>query len=802
MARGESAEPAKGGSVSLPLLGGTGRPRSKIGRWRAAVLIAVHVVIVIHVALWLLMGSTLSPVEPSESMATLELGVVNAGFIFFVLAILSTLIFGRFFCGWGCHVVALQDLCAWAMRKMRARPKPFRSRLLVLTPLVLGLYMFVWPTFKRVALVPAMDAAGIAIPVWIGEPTPFHGFQSELIVEDFWATFPPWYVAIPFLGICGFASVYFLGSKGFCTYGCPYGGIFGVADPVSPGRIVVNDSCDGSGHCTAVCTSNVRVHEEVRDFGAVVDPGCMKCLDCVSACPNDALSFAFAKPAILTRPKDDEAKARREKIKRSGRRYDASLGEEIAIGILGIAFFFAFRGMLNLVPMLMAVGMAGVAAFVVWKAWRTITTPNVRLQSFELRSKGRFRASGLITIASAVILTASAIWSAGVLGSRWLAHMDHEKIEVPIAVALRPEFDPAPEMASVVAEAIDRYERSAPIDQGGFGWTLRPQDRRELAFLYQLEDRTSEAIEQLDLLAHEGRPTDELVAQSIRLRQISGQGPEEIAGALDRIIDLHPDLHEARLERSRLSLRMGTPPAEVAGKWASVIEEGDSPEALLAGATLLTEIGEREGARSAAERAAAHADAGPEHTVRAARVLMSLGSAVDATGLLAGIEDRDVRTPELARSIGTAWATAGSRDRARQTFEAGIERFPESAGLREALGLLSLVGGDADGAIEAYSKAIELTADNPFALAGVGESVVRAGLGSRNQQVYELGVEAMGRAAQESGSAVLHHDFGQALLAAGRWQEGRKAIEAAASITPENAAIAQSLAAIRARLGP
>jgi hypothetical protein len=38
---------------------------------------------------------------------------------------------------------------------------------------------------------------------------------NSLIVEDFWATFPPWYVAIPFLIVCGFVTVYFLGNKGF-----------------------------------------------------------------------------------------------------------------------------------------------------------------------------------------------------------------------------------------------------------------------------------------------------------------------------------------------------------------------------------------------------------------------------------------------------------------------------------------------------------------------------------------------------------------------------------------------------------
>ena len=66
------------------------------------------------------------------------------------LAILATLVFGRFVCGWGCHVLALQDFCAWLLKKMGVTPKPFRSRLLVFVPLLAALYMFVWPTVHPV----------------------------------------------------------------------------------------------------------------------------------------------------------------------------------------------------------------------------------------------------------------------------------------------------------------------------------------------------------------------------------------------------------------------------------------------------------------------------------------------------------------------------------------------------------------------------------------------------------------------------------------------------------------------------
>ncbi|MCA9751160.1 MAG: 4Fe-4S binding protein, partial [Gemmatimonadetes bacterium] len=249
--------------------------KSRMGKRRALVLGAIHVAVVIHLLQWKWSGSTLSPVEPSESMRTLELGELNAGFLFFLAAIVSTAIFGRFFCGWGCHLVALQDLCGWLMKRAGIRPRPFRSRLLLFAPLVLGLYMFVWPTLKREVLVPLASRAGWAL---FREPPPFPGFENHLITRDFWATFPGIAIAIPFLLICGFLTVWLLGAKGFCTYGCPYGGIFGPVDAIAPGRIRVNDNCDGCAHCTAVCTSNVRVHAEVRQYGMVRDPGCMKCL--------------------------------------------------------------------------------------------------------------------------------------------------------------------------------------------------------------------------------------------------------------------------------------------------------------------------------------------------------------------------------------------------------------------------------------------------------------------------------------------------------------------------------------------
>jgi len=96
----------------------TGIRKSKTSRWRAAALILLNLFMIAHIIQWRVGGKTVSPIEPSEIMHTLQKGFLNAGFIFFTLAILATLIFGRYVCGWGCHILALQDLCGWLLKKM------------------------------------------------------------------------------------------------------------------------------------------------------------------------------------------------------------------------------------------------------------------------------------------------------------------------------------------------------------------------------------------------------------------------------------------------------------------------------------------------------------------------------------------------------------------------------------------------------------------------------------------------------------------------------------------------------------
>ena len=595
-------------SPGLPVLP-SGRPspirKSRSSRWRAGVLLSVHLVIALHVTHFLVTRRTLSPVEPSESMYTLELGYVNAGFLFFGLALLLTLIFGRFFCGWGCHIVALQDLCGWIMKRLGVRPRPFRSRLLAFTPLVVAFYMFAWPTLKR----------------WVWGAAPFPGFSNHLMTSALWATFPgPVFGTLTFV-TCGFAAVYFLGAKGFCSYGCPYGAMFGALDRISPGKIVVSDACEQCGHCTATCTSNVRVHEEVRLYGSVVDPGCMKCLDCVSVCPKNALSFAFAKPSLF-RGKPAEPRARR---------YDLSLGEELLVAGVAGASTLVFRDLYNGPPLLMSVGLAGITAFLALKLVHLVRRPAVRAQNLELKSGGRMRRPGWVFAALTVL---------------WLLFTSHSAF--------------AQWHRAWGRHYLDRTEAShADVLSGRF---------RERAYSSEHARAAAEALHHFSLADRwglRGVVEVKLGLAWCRLLQSDYRGAEEAAA---QALALAPG--EAQLRENLEDIRRAQQAAESAHE--------DTADARFARGTRLAEEGRMEDAARELAAAVEKAPGSAAARFNLGGVLRRLGrndAAIEQLAIAARLApaDADVRV-----ELGLAYQAAGDRAKAAAALREAIALDPQS----------------------------------------------------------------------------------------------------------------------------
>lgn len=481
-----------GGSLSLPVVesspvkSGKFKRNNKMSRRRAVVLVLIQLAIIAHVVIWALSrkygwfgGATITPIEPSESMEFSKYGVINAGLIFFVLALLSTMILGRWFCGWGCHVVMLQDFCLWIMRRFRIHPKPFKSRLLLWAPLVLAVYMFIWPLFYRFVIAP-----------FTRPELEWPGITIHLTTTDFWATFPGVTVGIIFLGICGFATVYVLGAKGFCTYGCPYGGFFAPLDKIAPMRVRLEGSCEECGVCTAVCTSNVRVHEEVRAWGMVTDPGCMKTMDCVVNCPTQVLHVGFGKPAISKKSVQiAEPKATK---------WDLTMSEEIGIGVLCLALFWAWRGLYASIPLLMAIGIATVLSWFFWKCWRIFRDKNVNMHRWRLRYRGRLSMAGWVFVFLGLVFLLLSAQAFVIRLATWQGDRILAGIDMPVQMALDPNRSRLqPARLAEARTAMDWFTLASSLENGGLGFADDPNVRLDMARLHVIIDEREKAIELL-----------------------------------------------------------------------------------------------------------------------------------------------------------------------------------------------------------------------------------------------------------------------------------------------------------------
>lgn len=688
----------KGGCGSLGV--------SRRGRQRAIVLVLVHVIIIAHFMQWYIQGKTITPVEPSEAMQTLEQGKINAGFVLFALAILATLIFGRFFCGWACHIVAVQDLATWLLKRAGIRTKPFRSRLLIFVPLIAALYMFVWPSAARLF-------AGADPPEWV----------AHFVTTNFWQTFPGPFISALTLVVCGPLIVYLLGNKGFCTYACPYGGFFGPADTVAPMRIRVTDACEGCGHCTAVCTSNVRVHEEVRDYRAVVDPGCMKCLDCVDVCPKNALYVGWGAPAVAT--------ARRTAAQRPRHEYDYSWGEEIAMVLIFCVSLYIFRGLYEAIPFLLSLGLSGIVAFLTLTFARLTYTPNVRLHRYQLRRAGRITRAGYGY--SFFMLTLFAFLAhSGVV--QFMTHEGARLLSKTEVAYQKFQQTAGPEIDALAIRSVQYLEFARRV-----GLATSPNLEAKLGFLHSyLGDFTA---------------AERHLREAIRLKHDHGGARKALAEM--RLAQGQPD---AAFEELLTALRAAPESRDIAPMLADLAMRLNRP-----GPAVDT-------MRAVLEKEPHHAD-----------LRLSLGMLLAQSGnLSAGLAEVRHVVQELPRSsrarlsLGSLLAESGALPEAMAAWEEAIRLDNKSAEARLALGKACLLQRDLDRAVELLESARGLRPLHPDTLYLWSQALLAGGMLDERTRSLQSSAET---AADWYALMFLH-------LASGDAPATRAAYERAVSLNP------------------
>ncbi len=465
--------------------------KPRYAKWRVATLVAIHILIAAHVVHWLIFGRTLAPLEISEILRTLHHGVVTAGFVFMVAIVLSVLVFGRFFCGWACHLLALQDLCSWVTGRLGVALRPARSRALAMVPFAAMLYLFAWPQATRLL------AGERASPFRIASDA--EGWGS-FVTEDFWRNLPGPWISILTLVVCGALIVLFLGHRGFCRYACPYGALFGLADRVAPSRIVVSGDCTQCGVCTAGCRSGVRVHEEVRRFGMIVNPGCIKDLDCIDRCPNGALTLGVRRPRPLLR------RAAGSKL------VPFSWPSEALIAAVALGTLLATRDLYGAVPFLLALAIGTIAAYCAAIALQLRTGAAVRLGPLRLRSRGSLTRPGRVFMAAMGVAGVIVLHSGVVRYHEYRGRLAFERVATgrPVVTATL-----TPELRARVDLGIHHLERARTV-----GVFVPASRHRRLASLY--EARGDEDDARTHLLLTLAKDPEDLVAR-LRLGELDAR---------------------------------------------------------------------------------------------------------------------------------------------------------------------------------------------------------------------------------------------------------------------------------------
>jgi len=641
--------------------------------------------------------------------------------------------------------------------------------------------MFVWPNFKRWVVAPALGALDVQYPYWLKIVPGMRGFESQMIVTDFWETFAPWYIAIPFLLVCGFAVVYFLGSKGFCVYGCPYAGFFRPAARISLGSIRVTDACEHCGHCTAVCTSNVRVHEEVRDFGMVVDPACMKCMDCVSVCPNDALYFGLGKPPVLARPRDAGAARRRKRIRANAKRFDLTWPEEIACAAVFTGMFLAFRNMLELVPMLMAIGLAGIGTFAIWKLWSLVSRPNVRVQSIVLKHKGRVRRAGWAFAVGAVGMVGIVAWSGVVRYHLWRGDLAYNQMHTPASATLQPGYVPAGSEAETARAGIAMYDMARSIREGGIGWRRSPATLQRLAYLRLIAGDLPGARRDLESILRRGHPLDPLVLQLAQVMQRTGATRDQIMAMYQTALDRFPRLDRVRAQVAQWRLSTSGDAAGAMALWEEAIDSRPRDARLLmAAAGFAAGAGLGDESLRWVDRALSVGTGDAALRVRAARILAASGRNDRAAELAIEASAGAPKDPGVQFAAGMVLLQVGREQEGVALVDLAADLDADNAArLVDAAGVHARLG-DREQMRRLVAAAVEHARTDPWTLLSLGRAIVQMGQGLGEPKIAESGLGLLQAAGeQRPESSLIMDTLVRASLSMGRADVALDALERA-----------------------
>ena len=191
-----------------------------------------------------------------------------------VYLLLTTLIFGRFFCGWICLFGAYMDFIYKLFTPIRK--KIIRKKQVTVDRdvhfVLMGLKYVV--LYVLIFLVPLKFSDFInSVDVW--------NIFGKLISLNFNRFLPDMLPGLILFVLISIVSM--LIPRFFCRYLCPMGALFSIFDRLHIFRILKKrDICGGCKRCTKECPMGIDLTKKDEINSA----SCIKCMKCVSDCPR------------------------------------------------------------------------------------------------------------------------------------------------------------------------------------------------------------------------------------------------------------------------------------------------------------------------------------------------------------------------------------------------------------------------------------------------------------------------------------------------------------------------------------
>ena len=204
-------------------------------------------------------------------------GIVVGSFVFFTLLFLTSLVFGRAYCGWLCPFSGYMECLAYANDK---RTNSRLGHIIKWT---------IWVIWIGVIVYAAMSAGGYA------QIDVLYNTDNIISVDE-----PSryYFLYFPVLGLAILFSLT-LGKRAWCHYVCWAGNFAAIGTKIKntfkwPSLHLEADkeNCINCKSCNTVCSKSLDVNKMVQS-GLFDNPECILCGNCVDNCPQGNIRYAF-----------------------------------------------------------------------------------------------------------------------------------------------------------------------------------------------------------------------------------------------------------------------------------------------------------------------------------------------------------------------------------------------------------------------------------------------------------------------------------------------------------------------------